>query len=496
MDRNQEKKPTSRRSNETGMVDMSKLSREQQAAIHMLMHHGAGAPMGMFGVIDARQQVLDNQAEVVESTEVKKIIIPHTMTKLEAAEELERQWDEEENEIDVNREFNKWNWRDFLVAVKRASEQHFGWINGKDRSTFFRRIVPTELEIVVDIVDGKKITETCFYNGFSVAAWEDAAINVSPRGMISATVKKRYAKEVKKFYDVIQEMLDTKSIYRGKSVVVTVERDPEGNENLDYDLFELKVNNKIVLNDDTEAIIKNFITDDLGEEGKRTYLLSGGYGNGKTEAAMLIGAHGRDKGMAFFYCKDATKFPELLAQAINYQPAIVFLEDVDEIASGNERDARMNNILNTVDGVQTKGSSLTVIFTTNHESKIAPALRRPGRIDLVVAFENPNKEAVALVYEKYMHELKGASKLDYAKLAEKTPDCSGAVLAEIAKRAVKLMKKRGEASNEYVTAAIESMKHHMKLMTDAVDVKPEGEVFIQLKNFAMQNGTHKLQPSN
>ena len=206
---------------------------------------------------------------------------------------------------------------------------------------------------------------------------------------ISAEVKKRYANEVREFFDIVQDILDKDSIYRGKAITVTKQTDPWGDVTLDFDIFEMKVSNKIVLNEDVDTVVRNFIIDDLGEEGKRCYLFSGGYGNGKTETAMKVGAAGLVKGMAYFYCKDAEVFHMLLKQAVNYQPCIVFLEDVDEIGSGSKRDADMNRILNTLDGVQTKGNNLTVIFTTNHEKRINPALRRPGRIDLVINFGNP-----------------------------------------------------------------------------------------------------------
>jgi ATP-dependent 26S proteasome regulatory subunit len=175
----------------------------------------------------------------------------------------------------------------------------------------------------------------------------------------------------------------------------------------------------------------------------------------------------------------------LLKQAVNYQPCIVFLEDVDEIGSGSKRDADMNRILNTLDGVQTKGNNLTVIFTTNHEKRINPALRRPGRIDLVINFGNPNKESVQKIYHAYFDGLPGADKLDYVGLAQRTEDCPGAVIAEIAKRAFKLCTKHGETSDDRVKAAIDSMKHHLALMREDVEEEQSGEMVIALKGAKM-----------
>ena len=48
------------------------------------------------------------------------------MNKIQASKELKRQWEDEETVIDVARMFETWNWKDVLVAVKKAAEQHFG----------------------------------------------------------------------------------------------------------------------------------------------------------------------------------------------------------------------------------------------------------------------------------------------------------------------------------------------------------------------------------
>jgi hypothetical protein len=424
-----------------------------------------------------------NISETEFSDKTQKIIIPSSMNKKEASEELERQWEDEESIIDVRQSFDGYNWKDVLVAVKLVTEEHFGWISGKTVQSFFGSRRPMELEIVTDVVNGNDVTETCFYGNISVSAWEDAELSVGGNS-ISCEVKKRYSKNVKEYYAKISNHLKNKSIYRGKSITVTKQVDPWGNASLHFDIFELKVSSKIVLNDDIKRIIDNFIVDDLGENGKRCYLFSGKYGNAKTETAMQIGHVGKKKGLAFFYCKDATMFHELLNTAKNYQPCIIFMEDVDEIGSGTERDSRMNKILNTLDGVQTKNNNLTVIFTTNHEKRINPALRRPGRIDLVVNFQNPDAKSCAMIYQMYLEPLMetyGNEDIDFAKLAEHTGDVPGAVIAEIAKRAVKLCSKRATCSMELCLSAVDSMKHHLELMNEDVEETKKQDIQISIK---------------
>ena len=466
----------------------------EEAKQHPMFHIMAmalGPEKALKAVMQAvGEQERKNQAQTEFSKEVKRIILPSSMNKLEGSKELKRQWEDEETKINVDRLFGDWNWKDVLVATKKAAERHFGWIQGKTTVGMFGTTRPREIEVVTDIKDGKAITETCFYGEFTATVWEDAVVNVGP-SVLTCVVKKRYANDVREFFNLVQEILDKESIFRGKAITVTRKEDPWGGEDsLDFNIFEMNCSDKIVLNDDIKGIVKNFIVDDLGEEGKRCYLFSGSYGNGKTEVAMQVGREGIKKGMAFFYCKDADMFPMLLAQAINYNPALVFLEDIDEIGSGSDRGADMNKILNTLDGVQSKGKNLTVIFTTNHEKRINPALRRPGRIDLVVNFGNPNKDSVAQIYSTYFKDLAGQDQLDYMALAEGTPDCPGAVVAEIAKRAHKLCVKRGGASNELVKAAVDSMSHHLKLMKEDVEEPKHGNMTITVSGAAVKVAEH------
>ena len=410
---------------------------------------------------------LISETEFSKST--KKIIIPDTMNKKEASGELMRQWNEEETVVNVDRSFPNWYWEDVLVAVKKATERHFGWIQGKTTESFFGTSRPTSIEVITNIVNGESKTETCFYGEFYISAWEMAVakIGVSRSGQVSVsvTVKKRFENSVREYFGLIQTALNKESIYRSKAVVVK-HHEHFGSK---FDIIENKPSQKIVLNSDTQRIIDNFILNGLGESGKSIYLFTGNYGTGKTESAMRIGIEAVKREMSFFYCKNASGFKSLLEASVQYQPCLIFMEDVDEIAAGEERDTKINEILNTLDGVQTKGNDITVIFTTNHEKRINPALRRPGRIDMVVNFKNPDKEATAKIYEIYFKDLAGADKLNYKKLAKETPEVQGAVIAEIAKRAIKLANKGKGITDEYVLASIDSIQHQLELMAEPVE---------------------------
>lgn len=244
-----------------------------------------------------------------------------------------------------------------------------------------------------------------------------------------------------------------------------------------FDFVENKGEKNIILNEDEERIVNNLVIRPLGKPGKRTFLFTGIYGTGKTETALRVGRHGNEKGITFFYLKDPTLFSETLESAKQYAPSLLFLEDVDEIGSGEERDNRMNELLNTLDGVQTKGQNLTVIFTTNHENRINKAMRRPGRIDLVVKFKVCEKNTTKKIYEALLHKIPGYETLDLDQITAYTPTVQGAVIAEICKRSIDSSEEPGAISTEIVLTSIDSMKHQL----DFMDAPPENTETISEK---------------
>lgn len=426
-------------------------------------------------------QIPDNIKEIETPTEyseeTKKIILPVGMDKLSAARELEAQWKNEETKNDFEATFQGWNWQDVLVAIRRVTEREFGWMNGQ--SSWWSGD-PTQIDIVVDVKDGKKLNESAFWGDFQITGWDkaQAKIHMDRAGIIHVNInaKRKFNEPITAYFNLIREQLEKASIYRGKNIVVT--KGAKGG--VDFEIVENKGSDKIILNRDEQLVVDTFITGSLGDPGKRIYLFTGAYGTGKTETAMRVGRIAvAEYGISFFYIRDSSMFEDFLSLSKKYQPCLIFMEDIDEIASG-DRDARINKILNTTDGYETKGYDLKVILTTNHPEKINSALRRPGRIDQIVKFENPDHAAKMGIYKSYLLDLPGGEFLDYDFLARETPNIQGAVIAEMAKRAFKLAKKENAITDDLVSAAIASMKYQIELMTEPVEKSNKPEQFVKL----------------
>jgi len=182
---------------------------------------------------------------------------------------------------------------------------------------------------------------------------------------------------------------------------------------------------------------------------------------------MLLGHLVTQQGNTFFYLKSASQFTNLLVVAQKYGKSTIFCEDVDKITEG-DRNSVLNDLLNTLDGVQTKNKNLKTIFTTNHEDNISEASRRPGRIDLVLYFGAPNKYTGLKILQSWCDSLdfQVFGDIDWALVKAKIPeDASGAVIAQIGKRVFRrIALTDGKIDTQDILAAIDSMAYHIELM--------------------------------
>jgi AAA+ superfamily predicted ATPase len=422
--------------------------------------------------------------EVQESAESQKIILPKGMSLLDASKELKNMHTNLEQEINVDALFEGHDWQDVLYAVKNVSEQEFGWINGVITENWRGDIErPSEIDILIDVKDGKEITEKCFYGKFRVGAWENAEVDVSVTrsGAVKVNVvaKKKFSKTISEYFQDIRTFIANNSIFRGKTVVVT-SKTKVFDTGIHFKIIENKASDPIILNRKEQVHLDKFILPTLNMPGKKSYLFIGEYGNGKTATAMSIGRQANSNATPFFYVKDAALLDRVLVLADKYEPCVIFLEDLDEVASGNERDERINRIINTIDGIETKGRNITVMFTTNHHERINPAMRRPGRLDQVLEFYNPEIATKISILKTYLKDITGSEDIDYNRIATLAGDVNGATVAEMAKRAVSIAKINGYINTEDVEDAVLSMGAQIKFMQGTADMPSKTEQFADI----------------
>ena len=89
-------------------------------------------------------------------------------------------------------------------------------------------------------------------------------------------------------------------------------------------------------------------------------------------------------------------------------PVIVFFDEMDSIfrtrGSGVSSDVEntiVPQLLSEIDGVE-QLKNVIVIGASNREDMIDPAILRPGRLDVKIKIERPDKEAAADIFSKYL----------------------------------------------------------------------------------------------
>jgi ATP-dependent 26S proteasome regulatory subunit len=124
---------------------------------------------------------------------------------------------------------------------------------------------------------------------------------------------------------------------------------------------------------------------------------------------------------------------------------IVFVEDIDQVTRGN-RDEAMQDILNTLDGGDTKNMNVISLFTTNHINLIEPTFLRGKRIGTIISMGFLNAQTA----EKYIkHFCEGVELVgDFQPIYEmvEKSGIAPAFMAEIIENVKSNMVIRGENS--------------------------------------------------
>ena len=188
---------------------------------------------------------------------------------------------------------------------------------------------------------------------------------------------------------------------------------------------------------------------------KRTIILAGPYGTGKTLCATMAAKHCVDSVDRWTYV--LVNHPAGLAGALrfarNYQPCLVVAEDVDRVTE--ERDDAANELMDELDGGPAKGSEVMVVLTTNHLDKIHAALLRAGRTDSIIHIGAPDAESVQRLVRLYAGGLIPAAE-PLETLGKAIEGYIPALVAGIVERAKLAMVSRGAATlneNDLLVAA-------------------------------------------
>lgn len=123
-------------------------------------------------------------------------------------------------------------------------------------------------------------------------------------------------------------------------------------------------------------------------------------------------------------------------QARRNTPCVLFFDEVDALGA-SRTDMRLsgarhliNQFLSELDGIQASNEGVLILAATNAPWHLDSAFRRPGRFDRILFVPPPDAEARASIL-RIMARGKPVDDLDYAHLARKTDQFSGADLKAV-----------------------------------------------------------------
>lgn len=186
----------------------------------------------------------------------------------------------------------------------------------------------------------------------------------------------------------------------------------------------------------------------MGIEPPKGVLLHGPPGTGKTLIAKAV-AHESHANfftlsgpeiMSKYYGQSEENLRNIFNEAIENAPSIIFIDEIDSIASkreethGDVERRVVAQLLATMDGLNERGKVI-VIGATNRVNALDPALRRPGRFDREIEIGIPNRKGRKEILEIHTRGMPLADTVDLDKLSETTHGYSGADLQALCKEA-------------------------------------------------------------
>lgn len=445
----------------------------------------------------------------------ESITLPENMKLEEAISTLERRLTYLEEEMQFSQVFAYFPY-DGANAINEVLEKKFGWSLAEPTPSMFGPRPPQILSIEV----APKVFKKVPWGRFSVpgteggwiqcsAAWDGATVKFA----LSGLAKRKYEKSFEDIFAEVRAYLESDSIYRGKAVKIRF-NDDDGNA-LDMPIPEFMDltdvdENMLIYSDEVQTQVNNNLlipitrVSDLIANNvpvKRGVMLAGKYGTGKTLGAKVAAKKAVQNDISFIYIPHADELAKAISFAKQYQsPAcVVFCEDIDRALNG-ERTVEMDDILNIIDGIDTKTCNIITILTTNHIEAINPTMLRPGRLDAIIEVKAPDAKAVQRLLRAY-----GAQAIrpttDLTKAGEVLEGQIPATIAEVIKRAKLAEIARTPAgqvitdlSEQAILEAAKSIRSHVDLLEarsaeKAPKVPTLEQVIINCVHAALTNNT-------
>lgn len=448
------------------------------------------------------EQPTDSQIETGGS----KLSIPSGWTIAKAITTLKAYQESQEQYHNFTRQFRYRPW-DGAAAVSRALMRITGSTGvGRAMVSFFGSQPPQLITINVGSGETLQVPwgeiEVALFEGYVTLGMVDDA-EYGPLFSLDVYARKSYAAAIAGFFEVVADELRERSIYKGKAF--NGKTDPEF-----VDLGGVDPR-RVVYSEETATQLDANVwamlrSPDVMRRNKvslkRSVLLHGPYGTGKTLAAMLTAQVAVQEGWTFIQVRPALdNIHVAMATARLYQPAVVFFEDVDLIASPEAGQSQVTELLDRFDGINAKGTEILAILTTNNPEAIHKGMVRPGRLDALIEIGPFDEEAVEKMVRILVPEKQLAEDLDWEAIHRAMEGYLPAFVTEAVERTQRYAIARTGGDPEALTtadfvAAAHGLRPQFDLMQGASEKDERVDVETVLAGRLIGDMTERLAFTN
>ena len=442
--------------------------------------------------IDSNIEMQYENVEILRTGD--QIVLPKGMTYDEGIAWLHRQREEEETIVAIAEEVEAFP-LDGAVAFMKVLKKKYGWTSLVPTPGFFGPTPPTMLSVDVGVGETLQVPwgsvevpniDGLLETGFTMK--DDRPIFV-----IRGNVKRKHEDTVHEIAEMVRETVRVDSIYRGKAIKMTFrtstgERIDKFHPAFAPKFVDVSSPGELILSKTTMAQVETSLFHPVKYTEqcramriplKRGVLLHGPFGTGKTLTAYVLAHLCEANGWSFIYLDEVQDLDHAIAFARLYQPCVVFAEDIDS-AVGPERDTRVNRLMNTIDGVDSKTSEIMVVLTTNNVKVINPGFVRPGRIDSVVHVPPPDTDCTVRLVQLYGRDMVKATDSELEKAVQPIVGHNSAVIREAVERAKLSAVKHYDIAKgvtiitaEDIAVAADEMKEHVALLAGQPEIAPD-----------------------
>ncbi len=431
--------------------------------------------------------------QFVDDPNSKAIQLPNGMTYMEGRHWLQKIEDEETRMFMFEYKFTGWAPLDAMWAAYRALSELHGFVHIADFQNWFGPTPPSMITIEIDY----GVTQQMPWGPIEVSGLSAplvpglTLVEGHPTLQFGAKIRNNERHIVDKLMKRTNDFLKTSSIYRGKAIEVDFEvvdpRDFRFDPNKAPKFWDTSKTNisELILSKQVERLIRTNIWTPIRKTEqarqhqiplRRTTLLAGNYGVGKTLGARATAKIAQENGWTFLYLRNLNQLKAALYFARKYQPCVIFAEDINRITAG-KRNEEMDALFNVIDGIDRKNDEVMLVFTTNNVEEIHPGMIRPGRIDTVITVTPPDADAAERLIRLYGRGLIDAG-ADLSKVGQKLAGQIPAIIREAVERS-KLAAIEDNSggplvvSEEHLDIAADQMLEHAVFLQEPEEPKPD-----------------------